>query len=288
MIWSRTTALTFETCHQPLSYAILVRALENAAQLAVPPLREPDPHVLDRLGGCEAGFADGIGRRRLLDPGLGLGVERHSVPAAGSLRTAPVRHGPILCHRHPRELAPDMGQRLAEARPVGAVVEPAACSGRVGERDRDRVAEQEALADRGAEAADAEQRVRGSEPDRHDERGLEQAQLILAPRGAQRRLGSGGTPVTAATGARAWKAASERGAVEAREEVVLVELEPATQRPSGPPLPRQPGLGLDATGCEPEEIRTLPGVPGEDGARSDRVAGLETPPAAQRCRAEVA
>ncbi len=52
-------------------------------------------------------------------------------------------------------------------------------------------------------------------------------------------------------------AARDRGAVEGRVELVLLELEPAAQRPAGTPAPRQPFLSLDDAGRLAEEVGAL-------------------------------
>ena len=71
-----------------LELAVRVRALEDAAELAVAAVGQPDPHVLDRLGGGEARLPDGVGRRGLVDPGLGLRVERHASTGAAVVARA--------------------------------------------------------------------------------------------------------------------------------------------------------------------------------------------------------
>ena len=86
LIWRRTTAFTLETCHQPFKHAVGVGALEDAAELAVPAVGKPDPHVLDRFRGREASLANGVRGDGLLDARLGLGVERHV--STGSAATA--------------------------------------------------------------------------------------------------------------------------------------------------------------------------------------------------------
>src|SRR4029453_12648235 len=71
-----------------------------------------------------------------------------------SSRTDPMLMGAILWHpcagRAPtsegRELAADVRQRLAEPSAVRPLVEPAARPGGMGERDRDRALQEEALA----------------------------------------------------------------------------------------------------------------------------------------------
>ena len=86
LIWSRTTALTFETCHQAFSSRSSFARSSDAAELAVAAVGQPDPHVLDRLGRREPGLADRVGGDRLLDARFGLGVEVHaSTGAATSL-----------------------------------------------------------------------------------------------------------------------------------------------------------------------------------------------------------
>src|SRR6187402_854420 len=128
--------------------------------------------------------------------------------------TPPIVTGPILRHLEPRELAAHVGDRLAETGTVDGVVQPATRAGGVGQGNGDRVVEHDALADRVAQPADAEQLRCGPEPDGDDEPGLEQAQLVLAPRRAERLLRPGHAAVASPRGARAGIAAGDGGAVE--------------------------------------------------------------------------
>ena len=87
--------------------------------------------------------------------------------------------------------------------------------------------------------------------------------------------------VAAAARARTREAAGDGGAVEAAEELLLVESKPPAERPAGASLPRQTGLRLDSAGRQPEEVGRLARRPGDDGARVDRVAGREATAAPQ-------
>src|SRR5436309_685655 len=80
---------------------------------------------------------------------------------------------------------------------------------------------------------------------------------------------------TASGGGAARVAARDRGAVERRVELLLLELEPAAQRAAGPPPPRQPLLALDHARRLAEEVRALPGTGHPHGQRLERIAGLD-------------
>ena len=71
---------------------------------------------------------------------------------------------------------------------------------------------------------------------------------------------------------RARVAARHRRAVERRVEGLLVEVEPAAQRPAGAPAPRPPLLALHDPGGLPEQVGPLAEPPLEDGERLERVA----------------
>src|SRR3712207_8129629 len=60
-----------------------------------------------------------------------------------------------------------------------------------------------------------------------------------------------------------------------RSELVLLELEPAAERPSRAPAPRPALLALDDPRRLAEDVRALPGPPLEHGQRLERVAGLD-------------
>ena len=66
-----------------LQLAVGVRALEDPPELAVAPVREADPHVLDRLGRREPCLAYGIRGGGLLDPRFDLRIERHASAVVG-------------------------------------------------------------------------------------------------------------------------------------------------------------------------------------------------------------
>ena len=75
LISIRTTALTFETCHQRLQLLVVVDALEQPAELLVAAHRHVDLHPLDRLGRGQPRLAHRLLGDGLLDPLLGLLVE---------------------------------------------------------------------------------------------------------------------------------------------------------------------------------------------------------------------
>src|SRR4051794_38854026 len=126
------------------------------------------------------------------------------------------------------ELAPDVGRRLPEPGPVRRVVQPAARPGGMRQRDGDRIAYEIALPDAIAEPALAEQVADGEPADRDDEARREQAQLPVAPERTEPLLRRARRAVAARRGPPR-VAARHRGAVEARVEGVLLELEPAPQ-----------------------------------------------------------
>ena len=81
LISIRATALTFATCHQPLSWSSALTRSISVAELAVAAHRDVDPHPRDRFGGREPCLVLGLGVDRLLDPLGCLLVERHAGPA---------------------------------------------------------------------------------------------------------------------------------------------------------------------------------------------------------------
>src|SRR5262245_50183816 len=130
----------------------------------------------------------------------------------------------------PRELLSNEGGRLGEPSSVRRVVEPAARARRMGERDDRRAVELVALADAGCERGEPEQPPQRQPADRDDQAGSQQLQLPLPPEGAKLLLARRGRAVTAARFGAARIAARNRGAIERGVELVLPELEPATQR----------------------------------------------------------
>src|SRR6185312_3901980 len=87
--------------------------------------------------------------------------------------------------------------------------------------------------------------------------------------------------VAASARARPGEAPCDRGAVEELEEGVLLEPEPAAERPPRPALPRQTGLRLDATRGEAVEVGPLARAAGEHRSRDDREPRLEAPATAR-------
>ena len=127
--------------------------------------------------------------------------------------------------------------------------------------------QQEALPDRVRQPPDAEEPLGRHRADGDDEPGREQLQLCVAPRPAERLLGLGRPAIAATARARARVAPGDRRAVEAREELLLLEREPPSERPSCATLPRATGRRLDAARREPEEVGALSRVALEDGPR---------------------
>ena len=84
LIWSRTTAFTFDDVPPRLDLRIGVDLLEHPAKLAVPARRDADMHRLDRLGRREAR----LGRRC---PPAGPRRPRPTREPSGELRTFGVR-----------------------------------------------------------------------------------------------------------------------------------------------------------------------------------------------------
>src|SRR5262249_20993388 len=106
-----------------------------------------------------------------------------------------------------------------------------------------------------------------------------QAQLPIAPKGAELLLRRGRRAVAAAGRRLARVAAGDRGAVEGGVELVLVELEPAAESPAGAAAPRQPFHALDLPGRLAEHVRALSRVRLHDRQRLERVARLRARPA---------
>ncbi len=143
------------------------------------------------------------------------------------------------------ELRADQGRRALEPLAVRGLVRPRARTGRVGEGDRDRLAEREALADVVGQPLEAENAA-GSEPAHgHDEHRAQQPHLRVEPGPAELCLAGGGQAV-AATGRALPRIAARHGrAVEEARERVLVEVEPAAKRAARTSAPRAALLALD-------------------------------------------
>ena len=76
LIWSRTTAFTFDDVPPGLDLRIGVDVLEHAPELPVPARRHAELHRRDRLGGRQPRLGDDV-RRRDLDDVVRLGIGRH-------------------------------------------------------------------------------------------------------------------------------------------------------------------------------------------------------------------
>ena len=281
LICMRATALTFETCHHAFS--------------------------------CGSAFARSMTRRSFLLPRSGNRMRIPSIASAGVMRvsrTASEETGPsircsisgssgltarrvsacvsskgIVAYQRwrrsagivePGDLAPSVGEGLAEPPPVRRLVEPGARARGMGERDHDRVVDDVALADAFGQRPRADDRGCREAADREDQRGAEKAKLLDAPRCTEAPLGGRRRSIAAARDA-ARVAARDRRAVERRIERLLVELEPRTQRATGPALPRRAGGALDDSRRLPVEIRPSSRCALDDGRDS-----IEKPAVAQR------
>jgi hypothetical protein len=125
-----------------------------------------------------------------------------------------------------------------------------------GERNQDRVVHEVALADALRERARAEQRVGCEAADGDDQLWTEEPELVLAPAGAEAPFGRCRRAVAAAAGP-ARITPCDGGAIEGRVEGVLVELEPAPQRPPCTAAPGRALLTLDDPGRLTVEVRAL-------------------------------
>src|SRR5204862_4316789 len=136
------------------------------------------------------------------------------------------------------ELRVDERDRLGDPRAVGTVIQPAARAGGVREGNRGGVAVLEAAADALGDAFQAQQSSCCDSAHGHDQARADESQLPVAPECAELLLAGCGRAV-ASTGRRLPGVAARDGcAVEGGVERVLVELEPAAQRPAGAAAPR--------------------------------------------------
>src|SRR6266545_1255148 len=175
-----------------------------------------------------------------------------------------MRGGGRRCRFHrqraaePSELLVDELDRAVQARPVLLLIEPAADSRGVWQRDRDGSSMLEALPDARIEARETEQPASGKPADRDDQPGPQQAKLPLLPERTELLLPRGGRPVTTAARCASGVAARDRGAVERRVELLLVELEPPAQ-----------GLASSTTpGACPSMYARCPAPPSKTGSDS--------------------
>ena len=136
------------------------------------------------------------------------------------------------------------------------------------------------LADARRERREAEQPPQREPADRDDQARPQQLELPVAPERAELLLARRRRPVAAARRGAAGIAARDGGAVEGRVELVLVELEPAAERPAGAPAPRQPLLSLDDARRLAEQVRALFGARRPHGQRLERIARLDAGAAA--------
>jgi hypothetical protein len=77
LISMRTVAFTFATCHQPFRPLVRVDPLEQRAELPVRALGRADAHLVDRRVRCKSCLLLRLVGDGLIDPLLGLLVERH-------------------------------------------------------------------------------------------------------------------------------------------------------------------------------------------------------------------
>ena len=216
---------------------------------------------------------------------------RRAVRAAGTRaggRTSPVADGvaPALhrnlasgasLHRTRASSAWTCTSRAAPAtrsRLAGAFSQPLAPDG-CGSGIATRAVELEPPADALGEARQAEQPPDREAADGDDQR---RARSRRAPTRARTRR----APARAASacGRRGRRrlpgvAARDRGAVEGRVELVLVQLEPAAQRLAGAAAPGAALLALDDPRRLAEHVRALAGAALDDRQRLERVAGLD-------------
>src|SRR5919108_688779 len=143
------------------------------------------------------------------------------------------------------------------------------------QRDRRRSVQLEPAPDRVAEVRDAEQPLRAQAADDEDQLRADELELPLAPVGAELLLPRRRGPVAASARRLPGIAAGDGGAVEGRVEVLLVQLEPATERPAGAAAPRQAFLALDRAGRLSVDVGALPGVRLDHRPRLERIAGLD-------------
>src|SRR5207247_6950439 len=137
-----------------------------------------------------------------------------------------------------------------------------------------------AAADARREPADPEQAFDRQPTDGDDQRGAQELELPLMPEGPQLPLARCRRAV-AAPGRRTSRiAARDRRTVERRVELLLLELEPATQCLAGTAAPGAALLALDDPRCLPVHIGALPGVDVAHGQRIEWVACLDAGPAA--------
>ena len=155
-----------------------------------------------------------------------------------------------------------------------AIVHPAAHARRVRERNSHRLAVVEGLPDARVEARKAEQPTDREPAHGDDQPRLQQPELPFAPERAELLLRRGRRPIAAACRATPRIAPRDRGAVERRVEVVLVEPEPAAQRLAGATSPWPKLLALDHARCLSEEIRALPRIALDHRTRLDRKPSL--------------
>ena len=119
----------------------------------------------------------------------------------------------------------------------------------------------QAGADPVAQAASRQKPANRESADRDDQLRPQQAQLPFEPEGAELALDRRRHAVTGAGRRPAGIAARDRGAVEGRVELVLVEVEPPAQRLPGTATPRSEFRSLDDPGSLAVDERALAEVP---------------------------
>src|SRR5204862_7773370 len=116
-------------------------------------------------------------------------------------------------------------------------VEPCARAGGVRKRDRDDAVEVETAPDALSKPGSSENPLDREPAHGDEEPRAQQLELPLPPEGAELLLAGRGRPVAAAARGPPRIAAGDRGAVEGRVELLLVETEPASQRLAGAAAP---------------------------------------------------
>src|SRR5215475_5808542 len=142
------------------------------------------------------------------------------------------------------------------------------------ERDRGDTVVLVAPADAFADALQAEQASSGEAADGDDQLRVDETELPIAPEGTQLPLTWCRRAIAPPARCFARVAASHGRAVEGRIELVLIELEPAAQRPARASTPGQALQALVGARRLAEDVRALAFVRLDDRERLEREAGL--------------
>src|SRR4029078_8189767 len=184
LIRRRTTALTFATCHQPLSSLSAFARSRTRRSLRLP----RSGRRIRKLSTASEGDSR-VSRSACWDTGPATSGSEGSVSGSSAtagvygaqelfrraarcrLRTSPLRGRQPSGRCETLELAADVRERLAEPPAVRLVVQPSAGPSGGGQRDCDPVVEHVALADRVGEPPHAATPARAGEPESDHERG---------------------------------------------------------------------------------------------------------------------